>query len=135
MSLVDRILEIPEVNPRRIVLPYPPSLNTYWRRVGSKVLISEKGREYTRSVALILITRNVKRLIGHLGVAIKAYMPDKRQRDVDNIQKVPIDAMEKAGLYDNDNQIKFIAVEASGVKRPRGEIIVYIWELEPERLE
>lgn len=33
-----------------IVLPWPPSNNTYYRRVGAKTLISAKGRDYCAAV-------------------------------------------------------------------------------------
>lgn len=32
-------------------LPFPPSVNTYWRRVNGKTLISAKGRAYANQVA------------------------------------------------------------------------------------
>ena len=31
-------------------LPWPPSVNVYWRHVGAKVLISAEGRAYAKSV-------------------------------------------------------------------------------------
>ena len=31
-------------------LPFPPSVNHYWRNVGSRVLISQAGRDYQRGV-------------------------------------------------------------------------------------
>ena len=33
-----------------IVLPYPPSVNTYWRAVKGRVILSKKGREYRHAV-------------------------------------------------------------------------------------
>ena len=34
-----------------LVLPYPPTVNTYWRRRGSTYFISEEGKRYRRAVA------------------------------------------------------------------------------------
>ncbi|HFI7348994.1 TPA: RusA family crossover junction endodeoxyribonuclease [Escherichia coli] len=31
-----------------LVLPYPPTVNTYWRRRGSTYFISEEGKRYRR---------------------------------------------------------------------------------------
>ncbi|EOT3206211.1 hypothetical protein OSL47_25865, partial [Escherichia coli] len=33
-----------------LVLPYPPTVNTYWRRRGSTYFISEEGKRYRRAV-------------------------------------------------------------------------------------
>lgn len=43
---------------------------------------------------------------GPLALRILAYPPDRRERDIDNIQKPLLDALEKANAYENDNQIK-----------------------------
>ncbi|EQA8334359.1 RusA family crossover junction endodeoxyribonuclease [Escherichia coli] len=36
------------------VLPYPPTVNTYWRRRGSTYFISEEGKRYRRDLDNIL---------------------------------------------------------------------------------
>ena len=36
-----------------VELPYPPSINHYWRRVGPKTLISREGRRFRASVVAI----------------------------------------------------------------------------------
>lgn len=40
-----------------IELPYPPSINHYWRRVGSRTLISREGRRFRERVVAILAFR------------------------------------------------------------------------------
>ncbi|EJF7956199.1 RusA family crossover junction endodeoxyribonuclease, partial [Escherichia coli] len=42
------------------VLPYPPTVNTYWRRRGSTYFISEEGKRYRRDVALIVRQQRLK---------------------------------------------------------------------------
>jgi len=37
----------------KVELPYPPSINHYWRRVGPKTLISREGRLFRASVVAI----------------------------------------------------------------------------------
>ena len=44
-------------------------------------------------------------LEGRLSLHVSLCPPDRRQRDVDNVLKPLLDAMEHAGCYDNDNQI------------------------------
>ncbi|MDX8106153.1 Ail/Lom family outer membrane beta-barrel protein, partial [Escherichia coli] len=43
-----------------LVLPYPPTVNTYWRRRGSTYFISEEGKRYRRAVALIVRQQRLK---------------------------------------------------------------------------
>jgi crossover junction endodeoxyribonuclease RusA len=37
-----------------------------------------------------------------------AFPPDRRQRDLDNLQKPALDAMEHAGVYQDDSQIDLL---------------------------
>ena len=65
-------------------LPFPPSVNTYWRRVNGKTLISAKGRAYAAQVAWM--TRRSARFPAGIraAVVVEAFMPDRRMRDLDD---------------------------------------------------
>ena len=91
-------------------VPYPPSINHYWRRVGPRTLISKRGREFRREVCLILRTRGVKPLRGAINVDVTIHPPDRRRRDADNILKALLDALEHGGAYEDDSQIVDLAI-------------------------
>ena len=78
-------------------LPYPPSANHHWRRVGARTLISREGRDFRRRVRSILAEMGVRPSADRLTLRIDAHPPDRRRRDLDNIQKPLLDALEKAG--------------------------------------
>lgn len=60
-----------------LVLPYPPTVNTYWRRRGSTYFISEEGKRYRRAVALIVRQQRLKlNLSGRLAIKVIAEPPD-----------------------------------------------------------
>jgi Holliday junction resolvase RusA-like endonuclease len=96
-------------------LPYPPSVNHYWRRVGSRTLISRGGRAFRRAVCMILASQEVRPLQGDLNVEVVVFPPDNRRRDVDNVQKALLDALEHGGMYSDDNQIVKLAIEKGQV--------------------
>ncbi|MDK8049623.1 hypothetical protein QP667_17660, partial [Escherichia coli] len=55
------------------VLPYPPTVNTYWRRRGSTYFVSKAGERYRRAVALIVRQQRLKlSLSGRLAIKIIA---------------------------------------------------------------
>jgi crossover junction endodeoxyribonuclease RusA len=47
-------------------------------------------------------------MAGMLAVKVRAYPPDRRKRDIDNIQKPLLDALEKGRAFFNDCQIKHL---------------------------
>ncbi len=94
-----------------VELPYPPSINKYWRRVGNRTLISRGGRVFRSQVVAILRAMDVEPMVGDLAICVDVYPPDRRRRDLDNVQKALFDALEHGGAYGNDNQIKRIVIE------------------------
>ena len=100
-------------------LPYPPSVNRYWRSLGrGRVVISKEGREYRSAVCDLLPAAD--KATGRLAVTIFATMPDKRVRDIDNITKATLDALKHAGTYDDDSQIDDLRVVRCAVEKPGG---------------
>ena len=92
-------------------LPYPPSINHYWRRVGPRTLISREGRRFRERVLAILAARCVEPLWGPLAAEIDIYPPDHRRRDVDNVQKALLGALQHGGAYQDDSQIVRLTIE------------------------
>lgn len=111
-----------------IDLPWPPSVNTYWRHVGHKTLLSKQGREYRSEIgAILLLARLGSFGTSPLDVSIEAFPPDLRRRDLDNLPKALFDSLQHAGLYDDDSQIQRFSIERRGVVKG-GKLTVTIRE-------
>lgn len=91
------------------ILPYPPSVNTYYRHVGFRVLISREGRRYRTMVVSRL--GGARPLEGRLSLTVALYPKDRRRRDIDNTLKSLQDALVHAGTMHDDSQIKVLHVE------------------------
>ena len=91
-------------------LPYPPSINHYWRRVGPRTLISREGRTFRKNVCALLGGGGPRKppAGGRIALCMDAFPPDRRRRDLDNIAKPVLDAMEHAGVYEDDSQIDLL---------------------------
>lgn len=92
---------------KKYKLPWPPSANHYWFLVackgGGRKVIGKKGKQYRQDVKDIL--GDVTPLKTRLKVSIYAYPPDRRKRDLDNMLKASLDALEEANAFEDDNQI------------------------------
>jgi crossover junction endodeoxyribonuclease RusA len=93
-----------------LTLPYPPSVNHYWGVSGKQRFIGKKGKEFRQAVAEACLDLEVKTMEGNVSVFVALWPPDKRTRDIDNTIKPLLDAMEHAGVYENDCQINQLHV-------------------------
>jgi len=116
-------------------LPWPPSVNTYWRspstgKLAGRTLISERGRAYRKQVAdAVLRAGCPKADQGRLEVAIIAEPPDRRRRDLDNLPKAILDALTHAGVIEDDSLIDDLRI-VRGEVYPGGLVHVAVGEIE-----
>lgn len=113
-------------------LPYPPSINHYWRRVGRRTLISREGRTFRKNVCALLSPGNGNGprkppAGGRIALAMDAFPPDRRRRDLDNLQKPVLDALEHARVYEDDSQIDLL-ITRRGEVVPEGRLKVDVLE-------
>lgn len=118
-----------------IELPFPPSLNAYYRHpsrgpLAGRHLISAKGREYRSEVIRRIATLNYSAR-GRLAVVITCHAPDKRRRDLDNLVKGLNDALTHAGLWADDEQIDDLRI-IRGANVSGGKVVVSVREIERE---
>ncbi len=114
-----------------IELPHPPSINTYYRSVGKRVLISKKGRKYRKAVITIIKTLRVPKYTDKIAMFVAWFPPDHRVRDIDNILKATFDSLQHGGLYKNDRQIKDLRVKEYAVVKD-GRLLIRVGELESD---
>ena len=112
----------------KLVLPYPPSVNSYWKANGHRRYISLEGQAFTQEVSLIVKNSRAKPFGNkRLAINICIHPRSKRKFDLDNTLKAILDALMKAGMYDDDSQIDFIEI-ARGEQVDGGKTVVYLYE-------
>lgn len=100
-----------------LVLPLPPSINTYWRANGNRRFICEAGKQFRRDVEHLVKAHKIQSFADkRLEMSVRLHMRDRRASDLDNRIKALWDALQHAGVYNDDSQIDVLLVN-------RGEII------------
>lgn len=122
-----------------LALPWPPSVNGYWRtapvrgkggKTAIRTMISKKGRQYRRLVQYEVAAQQARGMgRARLEANIVAHAPDRQRRDLDNITKSLLDALEHAGVYADDEQIDRLTIERGAVAKP-GRVLVTITAME-----
>lgn len=114
----------------RLELPWPPTLNTYWRHARGRHYISAKGTKYREDIINLIQQQNLDiNTTSRLKFNIIANQPDKRRRDLDNLQKAVFDSLVHAGFMADDEQIDDFRVRR-GTQVKGGSLEVMITELE-----
>lgn len=111
-----------------IELPYAPTVNHYWGQHGNRRFLTKKARLFRESVARAFNKCNEPEL-GILHLMIDQRPPDRRKRDIDNLIKPIMDAMEHAGVFENDCQIGRLSV-IRGLKQKDGCVFVKLERIE-----
>ena len=96
-----------------LTLPWPPSANTYYRNFNGRMVLSENGRKYRQQVADVLMACYPgagRKQFGRLAMFASLYPPNRRKFDCDNRIKALQDALQYAGVFDDDEQIDALAI-------------------------
>lgn len=77
-----------------LTLPYPRSVNHYWRRFGLRAVISREGRTFRQNVCALLGAGGQCKppTFGRIALGMDAFPPVQRRRDVDNINQTSEDS-------------------------------------------
>lgn len=118
------------MNEYRLKLPWPPTVNTYWRHARGRHYISAKGTQYRKDIIQLIQQQNLDiSTSARLKITITANQPDKRRRDLDNLQKSVFDSLVHAGFMADDEQIDDFRVRR-GEQVKGGSLDIVITEME-----
>jgi len=113
-----------------LTLPYPPSVNTYWRANGKRRFISKAGMEFKQAVQDYVIDNAVPKLgTSRLSVDIVLCPRSRRICDIDNVLKSILDSLMDAGVYEDDSQVDDLHI-VRGQPVKGGAAIVVIEEID-----
>lgn len=92
-----------------LILPFPPSVNRLWRAgKGGKVYISGPYAAW-RTLGLWRISEQMRRsypgqsIAGGYRLIVEAVKPDRRKRDLGNLEKAISDLIVAAGVVEDDH--------------------------------
>ena len=141
---------------RGLMLPLPPSSNAYW----DNVLLPKKGlsfpfmassmrsiyanfrtakvptpesKAYCKTIGELALQRNFRFFTAKpLRMDVLVCPRDRRSIDAHNYTKVLFDALEQAGVYEDDSQIDDSRTRLGPIM-PGGRVVISLWEIEPNR--
>lgn len=118
----------------RYILPYPPSVNNYMGRVGSRSFLLPETKAFYVRVRRAVDEQGRHPVINYpVNVRWIVTRPDRRARDGSNLLKCLEDGLTKAGVWEDDNFdiIGQTTIGWNGVIKRPGQVIVEIIRAEP----
>ena len=114
-------------------LPFPPSMNTYWRNFRGRMVLSKAGRQFKITVQDYIIENNIPKFGSRkLKITMILRPRDKRKVDIDNRIKAVLDSLEDAGVFDDDFQVDHLEmIRGEAIKG--GLVRVLIEEIQDPR--
>lgn len=97
-------------------IPWPPSVNRYWRQARGRTFLSPAAKSFRKRVWEVwFVQKYVFRRdgFGSSPVSVKLVVrpPDRRHRDIDNVIKATLDALQHAKIIEDDSQVRRLEVE------------------------
>ena len=114
-----------------LVIPWPPSVNGYWRTFGGRQILSKRGRVFREAGALAIasqVSADRPPMTGRLAVEITLCPPTVRSFDIDNFAKAPLDLLTHVGIWADDSQVDSLTIRRDK-KRKGGCAMVTIRRL------
>ncbi len=117
-------------------LPFPPSVNHYYGNLyggdGKRnVYIRPEGmlfRKQTKEVIQKVGANNLYEDTDKIGIGLLVFPPDRRRRDLDNIEKALFDALTQSELWPDDSQVWYKTSKRKEVVKG-GKVLVMCWEI------
>lgn len=116
----------------KIITPYPPTANLYWRHARGRTFLSAAAKAFKTEVRKRLEAAFVTPQEGPLALHVHVYRP-RRVGDLDNTLKVLGDALNGAAWHDDKQVVEIHAYRHDDKDNPRAEVEVLAIDYRPPR--
>ncbi|MGB1225969.1 MAG: RusA family crossover junction endodeoxyribonuclease [Mycobacterium sp.] len=86
-------------------LPYPPSVNRYWRVWRNRAVRSPAAKKFQREVREVVARHDWPKVPGEVRVLVELRPASGRKPDIDNAAKALLDALADAKVIENDRHV------------------------------
>lgn len=101
----------------RLILPYTPASNRYWRNFRGRMVVSQAARDYKAVVKQLAEEAEIEPLQGEVCVYMDVYRP-RKSGDLDGRIKILLDSLNGIA-YADDKQVVGINARRFDVEKPK----------------
>ena len=98
-----------------LILPWPPTVNHIWKRGKGRTYLTKKGVEwYAKAVEQIHSQHQPTSATERISVHVDLYPPNRVRWDLDNRTKCVLDALVRASVIADDEQVDELYLKRHG---------------------
>ena len=114
-------------------LPYPPSANHRLGWGGGRAFKTAKYKSFEAQCLISLTEQKIKpcrplKTPAKWHLRIKVYPPDKRRRDLGNVEKCVCDVLQRNNIIEDDYDIWILEIIRKE-NIPQGKVIITLWDI------
>ena len=114
----------------RLRLPRPPSANNLYSNIKNVGRVkSKKYKEWIRAATPCYPDQPEPLFTQYVAVIIKAGVPDKRKRDIANIEKPINDYLVNKNILKDDSQIRALFLHWDDLNEAHHDVVVQVFDL------
>ncbi len=107
-------------------LPWPPSTNRVWRNLSGRTVMSAEGRTFRANALADITGQGAPRIKGPVSITLDLYPPTRQRMDADNRIKSTLDALQHAGVIEDDSLVQQLTVTKHPSEGKPGRAVVTI---------
>lgn len=89
-----------------LLLPYPPSVNRLWRFAGSRMYRTKVYRDWAEDAQRHAAAQKpIPTITGPVSLDLAVGRPDRRRRDLDNVNKAVLDLLQHIEVLEDDSLV------------------------------
>lgn len=116
-----------------LTLPYPVSTNRLWRAVNGRNIKSAEYRAWEEEAGYMIVSQRPGHIAGKFDLHLTFGRPDKRRRDLGNLEKPVSDALVRFEVIEDDCLAQKITLEWGEVEGVRAVVTSVGEHIENER--
>lgn len=107
----------------KLILPFPPSANRYWRHDRGITHRSQEAVSYIEDVGKLCMADGLAPLTGNVCLSVDFYRPAKRG-DLDNMLKILVDSLRGYAYVDDKQIVEIHAGRYEDKDDPRAVVVI-----------
>jgi crossover junction endodeoxyribonuclease RusA len=101
-------------------IAYPPSANRLWRQARGKTILSAEYDAWMKAAHWQVLAQRPGKISGPYKLTLQLTRPDRRARDLGNLEKAVSDLLESVGVIPNDHLAREIHLYWTGDEPIKG---------------